>query len=94
MQKEDNNILGKKLNEEEVKEFIERNYSNIMKVRKEEEEERLLKPKYLESETYFIPHISTKSKSIAEGRGDDIHLSLFQEATYLKDKKESLIVQK
>jgi hypothetical protein len=82
---------GKKLKNEDMEEFIDRNYKIIMESRKAAEEERQLRPKYLSSETYFVPTICKHSRKIAESKGESIHNSLFQEARYSRDRKETLI---
>lgn len=58
------------MTKQQTKTFIERNYTNIMDNRQKEQEERWLRPKYLESETHFVPKISQNSKKLTENRGE------------------------
>lgn len=54
--------------------MLERNYKTPLENKKAVEEEKLLKPKYLESVTHFIPKISANSKKLVTDRNEgDIH---------------------
>lgn len=86
---------SKKMQPADMEEWLQRNYVDTTNERRAAEEERLNRPKHLESETSFIPKISESSKNMVDGRSDgDIHTTLFQEAKILKSRKQTKIDEK
>jgi hypothetical protein len=78
-----------------MQEFLKRNYQDVLNKRKAIQEELLHRPKYLESDTYFIPNISENSRKLTDNRSEgDIHKTLFEEAEHLKSRKELKILEK
>lgn len=70
----------------ELKNWIKRNYDDIMQNRAEKEEELANRPSYLNSETHFIPKISDHSNNLVESKGAVVHQSLFKEAQFRSEK--------
>ena len=81
----------KEISKQEFDQWLKRNYTDPVNNKKLDEEEKANKPKYMESETYFIPNISTHSKNIADSR-NNVYEELYGEAKLFEQKKKGMFL--